>query len=374
MNKKIMVCGGGTAGHVYPAIALIEEIKSTQPEVTLLYIGTKKGMENKFIPMMDVRFETIKAAGLTGTDNIFKKVKVYTLFLLNLAGGFFSAAKKILRFKPDLILGMGGYVCGPVLLAAVLLRHKFMLHEQNYIPGRLNKFFSRFAQKTFISFEQTINYLPVGNSRVLFSGNPVRGPVRKFKSIPKDYKRWGLEEGRFTLVSFGGSLGAGKLNDIIIDLCSYFKKNSDLQILLITGKRFYKQFEHIKGKIVRDDDNIILKVIPYTQQMEQIYRIADLIISRAGANTIAELAMTDVPAILIPYPYAIANHQYYNAKYLADNGRAILIQDKDLSSDLLIDNIKGLMDKENYNNLLNRKTRMNKIESEKLITRHLIGS
>ncbi len=374
MNKKIMVCGGGTAGHVYPAIALIEEIKSTQPEVTLLYIGTKKGMENKFIPMMDVRFETIKAAGLTGTDNIFKKVKVYTLFLLNLAGGFFSAAKKILRFKPDLILGMGGYVCGPVLLAAVLLRHKFMLHEQNYIPGRLNKFFSRFAQKTFISFEQTINYLPVGNSRVLFSGNPVRGPVREFKSIPKDYKRWGLEEGRFTLVSFGGSLGAGKLNDIIIDLCSYFKKNSDLQILLITGKRFYKQFEHIKGKIVRDDDNIILKVIPYTQQMEQIYRIADLIISRAGANTIAELAMTDVPAILIPYPYAIANHQYYNAKYLADNGRAILIQDKDLSSDLLIDNIKGLMDKENYNNLLNRKTRMNKIESEKLITRHLIGS
>ncbi len=374
MNKKIMVCGGGTAGHVYPAIALIEEIKSTQPEVTLLYIGTKKGMENKFIPMMDVRFETIKAAGLTGTDNIFKKVKVYTLFLLNLAGGFFSAAKKILRFKPDLILGMGGYVCGPVLLAAVLLRHKFMLHEQNYIPGRLNKFFSRFAQKTFISFEQTINYLPVGNSRVLFSGNPVREPVREFKSIPKDYKRWGLEEGRFTLVSFGGSLGAGKLNDIIIDLCSYFKKNSDLQILLITGKRFYKQFEHIKGKIVRDDDNIILKVIPYTQQMEQIYRIADLIISRAGANTIAELAMTDVPAILIPYPYAIANHQYYNAKYLADNGRAILIQDKDLSSDLLIDNIKGLMDKENYNNLLNRKTRMNKIESEKLITRHLIGS
>jgi len=374
MNKKIMVCGGGTAGHVYPAMALIEEIKSTQPEVTLLYIGTKKGMENKFIPMMDVRFETIKAAGLTGTDNIFKKVKVYTLFLLNLAGGFFSAAKKILRFKPDLILGMGGYVCGPVLLAAVLLRHKFMLHEQNYIPGRLNKFFSRFAQKTFISFEQTINYLPVGNSRVLFSGNPVRGPVREFKSIPKDYKRWGLEEGRFTLVSFGGSLGAGKLNDIIIDLCSYFKKNSDLQILLITGKRFYKQFEHIKGKIVRDDDNIILKVIPYTQQMEQIYRIADLIISRAGANTIAELAMTDVPAILIPYPYAIANHQYYNAKYLADNGRAILIQDKDLSSDLLIDNIKGLMDKENYNNLLNRKTRMNKIESEKLITRHLIGS
>ncbi len=374
MNKKIMVCGGGTAGHVYPAMALIEEIKSTQPEVTLLYIGTKKGMENKFIPMMDVRFETIKAAGLTGTDNIFKKVKVYTLFLLNLAGGFFSAAKKILRFKPDLILGMGGYVCGPVLLAAVLLRHKFMLHEQNYIPGRLNKFFSRFAQKTFISFEQTINYLPVGNSRVLFSGNPVREPVREFKSIPKDYKRWGLEEGRFTLVSFGGSLGAGKLNDIIIDLCSYFKKNSDLQILLITGKRFYKQFEHIKGKIVRDDDNIILKVIPYTQQMEQIYRIADLIISRAGANTIAELAMTDVPAILIPYPYAIANHQYYNAKYLADNGRAILIQDKDLSSDLLIDNIKGLMDKENYNNLLNRKTRMNKIESEKLITRHLIGS
>ncbi|MGM0365763.1 MAG: undecaprenyldiphospho-muramoylpentapeptide beta-N-acetylglucosaminyltransferase [Actinomycetota bacterium] len=373
-KKKILICGGGTAGHVYPAMALIEEIKRSSPRVSVLFVGTKKGMENKFIPLMGIRFEAIRAAGLSAADNIFEKVKVYGRFVFFLAGGFFTSIKLILGFKPDVILGMGGYVCGPVLLAAVFLRKNFMLHEQNYIPGRLNRFFSRFAKKVFISFEGTRNYLKT--KRVVYSGNPVRASVREFKNEKKDYSRWGLARDRFTVVAFGGSLGAGKLNDIMVDIYSHFRDNEKLQILLITGNRFYRQFEQIKNKAAKDEDKIILQVIPYTQHMAQIYRVADLIISRAGANTIAELAITDIPAILIPYPYAIDNHQYYNAKYLADNGRAILIQDKDLSSELLIDNICGLIEhnKRNYNNLLSREVRLKKMDSEKIIIENLLGS
>jgi len=373
-KERILICGGGTAGHVYPAMAVIEEIKKTHPDIPLLFVGTKKGMENKFIPLMVIRFEAIKAAGLSVADNIFERVRVYARFLLCLTGGFFASVKLILEFKPDIILGMGGYVCGPVLLAAVFLRKDFMLHEQNYIPGRLNRFFSGFAKKVFISFEDTKSYL--NTNRVIYSGNPVRASVREFENKEKDYPQWGLAKERFTVVAFGGSLGAGKLNDIIVDLYSYFRDNGELQMLLITGKRFYQQFNHIMDKMVRDEDKIILRIIPYTHQMDKVYRIADLIISRAGANTIAELAITDIPAILIPYPYAIENHQYYNAKYLADNGRAILIPDKDLSSELLIDNICGLIEhnKKNYQNLLNKKVKLKKVESEKIITENLLGS
>ncbi len=377
MNKKrVLICGGGTAGHVYPAMAVIEYIKANHPHVSLLFVGTKKGMENKFIPPMGIKFESIRAAGLSAAGNIFKKIKVYAIFMFNLAGGFFSAVKIILKFKPDIILGMGGYVCGPVLLSAVLLRRKFMLHEQNYIPGRLNRFFAKFAEKVMVSFEHTKDYMPGINSRIFFSGNPVRASVKSSKSLKKDYSKWGLEEGRFTIIAFGGSLGAGKLNDIIVDLYYHFRANDRLQILLITGKRFYQQFKQIGDKIIDSEDKIIFEILPYTQEMGHIYSIADLIISRAGANTIAELAVTDVPAILIPYPYAIGNHQYYNAKYLAESGRAILIQDKDLNPQLLIDNISGLIEhnKMNYNNLLNKKIRLKIVDSEKLITENLLGS
>ncbi len=376
MHKRILICGGGTAGHVYPAMAVIEEIKRNHPQVLLLYVGTQKGMENKLIPPMGIPFEAIRASGLSVADNILYKCWVYMRFCANLLGGFLMAAKIILRFKPDVVLGMGGYVCGPVLVAAMLLRKKFMLHEQNYIPGRLNRFFSKFARKVFISFEQTREYLPAQQKKIVWTGNPVRDTVRKFEKEKKDYHRWHLKPGRFTIIAFGGSLGAGKLNNMILDLYAYFRKNDKLQIMIITGKRFYRQFKLAAEKITKDDHRILLSMIPYTQQMARIYRIADLIISRAGANTIAELALTDVPAILIPYPYAVGNHQYFNAKFLADHGRAILIQDKDLSSELLIDNISGLIEhnKKNCHNLLNKKVRLKKVDSAKLITENMIGS
>ncbi|MDZ7837151.1 MAG: UDP-N-acetylglucosamine--N-acetylmuramyl-(pentapeptide) pyrophosphoryl-undecaprenol N-acetylglucosamine transferase [Actinomycetota bacterium] len=317
----------------------------------------------------------MRASGLSASDNYFKKVLVITRFLVSTFIGFFASLRVLMEFKPHIILGMGGYVCAPVLLAAMVLRKRFMLHEQNYIPGRLNRFFSRYARKVFISFRDTKKYFPSSSSTV-YSGNPVRKMIRNCGRIEENYSKWGLREGRFTIIAFGGSLGAGKLNSIIMDLYNYFKDYDDLQILLITGKRFYEDFGKVREKSAKNGHKIVLSILPYIQQMDQIYRIADLVISRAGANTIAELITTGIPAILIPYPYAVENHQYFNAKFMADNGKAILITEKELSSDLLIDNIRGLIEhnKQNYNQLLSRRMNIDRIDSHKVIAEGLVGS
>lgn len=373
-NKRILICGGGTAGHVYPAIAIIEEIRASYPEVELLYVGTAKGMESKFIPPLGINFRTIKAKGLTAAKGKLKKLAGTARFIFTNFLGFWSGLKVLLSFKPNIILGMGGYVCTPVLLAAMILRKRFMLHEQNYIPGRLNRFFSKYAQQVFISFEETKNYFP--SASTVYSGNPVRKIIREYNNGKQDYQKWNLEKGRFTIVAFGGSLGADKLNHIMIDIYRYFKQSQDLQLVLITGNRFYEYFKQKKDEILDSQSKMILNILPYVEEMDQVYRISDLIISRAGANTIAELLITGIPAILIPYPYAVQNHQYFNAQFLADRGKAILIPEKDLSSDLLIDNIRGLIEhnREHYKQWVSRPARIQKMDSHKVIVESLVNS
>ncbi|MBE3090306.1 MAG: glycosyltransferase, partial [Actinobacteria bacterium] len=237
--KSILICGGGTAGHIYPAIAILEFIKEKYPYSRLIFVGTKRGMENKFIPELGIDFRTIKASGLISTNNYFKKVLSYLKFLVFLMAGFFSSLSLILNFKPDFIIGMGGYVCGPVLAAAIFLGKKFGLHEQNYIPGRLNKIFSRFSRYIFISFEDTAKFFNLGNNRVVFSGNPVRKEIRDSIYAKPDYQNWDFQEERFTIAAFGGSLGAEKINAAVMDLYNYFKNDSSMQIILICGNRYY---------------------------------------------------------------------------------------------------------------------------------------
>ena len=214
----IIICGGGTAGHIYPAVAIIENIRQNYPDYRLLFVGTKRGMENKFIPEL-------------GVD--FNRIKTYLKFLFSLNLGFLKSLAIIIKFKPDIVLGMGGYVCAPVLLAAIFLRKKIALHEQNYIPGRLNMFFSRFSKYFFISFTETKKLLNINSSRVIFSGNPVREIIKKVKYEECEYAKWNLEKGRFTIIAFGGSLGAEKINNTIIDLYKYFRDSREIQILLI---------------------------------------------------------------------------------------------------------------------------------------------
>ena len=373
MKKRILICGGGTAGHIYPAVSVIEEILKNHRDFDVLYIGTDKGMEKKIIERLNINFKMIRAAGLIQKGNPAKKIMNYFKFIFNLTAGFLSSIKLINVFKPDIILGMGGYVCAPVLLSAVFLRKKFVLHEQNFIPGRLNKFFSKFCSCIFISFEDTRQFLNIDAKKIIFSGNPVRKIIREALDKKRNYSKLGLVEGKFTITAFGGSLGADKINNSFIKLYEKLKDREDLQFLLISGSRFYEDLKRKNINVLKN--NFSLRIFPYIDEMDEIYNLTDLLISRSGANTIAEIAFCNIPAILIPYPGAIDNHQYYNAFFLEKNGKAIILKDENLDDarlyGILID-----LEKENkklYNGLKYKQIDFNFINGHKTLTKFLVG-
>lgn len=373
MKKRILICGGGTAGHIYPAVSVIEEILENHKDFDLLYIGTDKGLEKKIIEKLGINFKMVRAAGLIQRGNPAKKLINYIKFIFNLTSGFLSSIKLIKTFDPGIILGMGGYVCAPVLLSAVFLRKRFVLHEQNFIPGRLNKFFSKFCYRIFISFEDTRQFLNINTGKIVFSGNPVRKIIREASNKKPDYAKFGLVGGKFTITAFGGSLGADKINNSFIKLYEKLKDREDVQFLLISGSRFYEDFKMKNINTLKNSYS--LKVFPYVDEMDEIYSLTDLLISRSGANTIAEIAFCNIPAILIPYPWAIDNHQYYNASFLEKNGKAIILNDKNLNDEGLY-NIFVDLEKENkklYNGLKYKQIDFNFINGHKTLTKFLVG-
>ena len=373
MKKKILVCGGGTAGHIYPAVSVIEEILENYKDTDVLYIGTEKGMEKKIIESLDINFKTVKSAGLIQKGNPVKKILNYLRFICNLSSGFLISIKHINAFKPDIILGMGGYVCAPVLLGAVFLRKMFVLHEQNFIPGRLNKFFSRFCTYIFISFKDTEQFLNIPLEKIVFSGNPVRKMIRDVPGSKPDYATFQLLEGKFTITAFGGSLGADKINNSFMELFEKLKHRKDLQFLLISGSRFYNELERNNKETLEKSSS--LRVFPYIDKMDEVYKITDLLISRSGANTIAEIAVCNIPSILVPFPAAINNHQYFNAFFLEKNGKAIILKDEYLDADSLKRIIVDL-EKENkklYNSLKHEQIDFDILNGHKTLTRFLLG-
>ena len=276
MGKQILICGGGTAGHIYPALSVIEEILDNHKDYSILYVGTDKGMERDIITSLKINFIAIKAAGLIQKGSLYKKIINYFKFIFNLISGFLKSIKILIFFKPDIILGMGGYVCAPVLLSAIFLRKKFALHEQNYIPGRLNKFFSKFCTYFFLSFKETANYLKISENKIIYSGNPIRKIIREAFSKVKNYKKYGLDDGKFTITAFGGSLGANKINNTFISLCESFEDRAGIQFLLISGNRFYENLKKENEKVT--NSKLSLKIFPYVNEMDEIYNITDLII------------------------------------------------------------------------------------------------
>ncbi len=340
--RSILIAAGGTGGHIYPAVALIEHINKNYPDTCVTFIGSEKGPGKRLIEGMGIGFFTVRARGLSGERKFFKKLITYILFFIDLIPGFIKSFRILRRKKIEIILGMGGYICAPVILAAMVRRTPFALHEQNYIPGRLNRLFSRWAKYFFTSFEDTGEYIGGKNKNVVFSGNPVRESIKKIVSLPPCYEKWGLRRGRFTLTVLGGSQGSERINNVIIKLYDFIRNDPMIQVFLISGSRFYDNIIEESKKISRNKDSAILKIFPYVDEIEQIYRITDLLIARAGASTVFETAAAGIPSILIPYPLAIDNHQFYNARYLEEQGAAVLIEEDQLTSDLLAEKIKNI--------------------------------
>lgn len=373
-KKNILIVGGGTGGHLYPAIAVIEYIQKNYPLVNIAFIGSEKGSGKKLIPDMGIKFYIVKARGMARSSSLLKKIINYILFVIYLIPGLIRSISILRKRKIDIVLGMGGYICTPVMLAAIIIKIPFTLHEQNYIPGRFNRLFSGRAKYFFASFKDTKKFLGKGNKNIIFSGNPVRDSIKDLNRFSADYQKWGLAEKRLTIIAFGGSLGAKKINDAIMGLYKIFKDDNNIQFLLITGNRFYGNIKDGLEKRRDDNDKIIFSVYPYIDEISQIYRLADLVIARAGASTVFETAAAAIPTILVPYPFAIDNHQFYNARYLTEQGKSIIIEDDTLSAGLLAENINRIM-KDNmkiYNKMKNMLQVIHLMDSQQIISDKLM--
>ncbi|SNX52788.1 undecaprenyldiphospho-muramoylpentapeptide beta-N-acetylglucosaminyltransferase [Thermoanaerobacterium sp. RBIITD] len=330
---KYLMTGGGTGGHIYPAIAIANEIRRNENDADILFVGTEKGLEKELVPKSGYVLRTIRVKGFK------RKISLDTIKTVKIAfDGLFDARRIINEFKPDIVIGTGGYVCGPVVMMAVLKHIPTLIHEQNAFPGITNRILSRFVNIVATAFEDSKKYFH-NKDKVYVTGNPVRLEIL---NVNKDQalKKLGLVQDKKVIVSVGGSRGAAKINECMVDLLKYI--NDDVQILIITGKNQYDTvIKMMKDYDIGIKDNI--KIIPYCYNMEDIYAVADIMICRSGAITLAELTATKTASILIPSPNVTHNHQEYNARVLEKNGAALIILEKDLSGKILYDKINSIL-------------------------------
>lgn len=330
---RILLTGGGTGGHIYPALAIAERLKALHPECEILYVGTEKGLEKRIVPQRGVPFQTIAVEGLP------RKISPALLKAVGkAAAGCMDARKIVKQFQPDLVIGTGGYVCGPVVLAARMAGIPAMIHEQNAFPGVTNKILARFVNKIMVNFQASEKYF-VHKERICVTGLPVRQEVlRTEKQAGLDY--FGFSADKTTLLVSGGSRGARSINRAMAECYPELVQHPELQILHLTGAVDYEDtLQAIASKNINLKDYPQIIVKPYLDEMQYGLAAADFCVGRAGATFLAEITACGLPGILIPYPYAAENHQEYNAKALVDQKAAVMILDKDLTAKVLCQNI-----------------------------------
>jgi UDP-N-acetylglucosamine--N-acetylmuramyl-(pentapeptide) pyrophosphoryl-undecaprenol N-acetylglucosamine transferase len=318
----IMSCGG-TGGHIYPAIAIADKIKEHHPDANILFIGTKKGMENSLVPAAGYEIRGIDASGID-RHHLVSNIKT----LRDAMKGSQEAYHIMKDFKPDVAIGTGGYVTGSVIMTASRLGVPCYIHEQNAVVGVSNKMLERYATKVFISFESSKDQFRHPEKTVL-SGNPIRSA---FKVLDKAQCRQELgysEEDRILLI-FGGSLGAEIINKAALSF-SCETAADGIKLIFITGRRY---FDEIKAEYdARGGVPENTRLLPYADNMPTLMCASDLVVSRAGAIAVSELLACGKPSVLIPSPNVTNNHQFHNAKAVADSGAALLLQESSMKDD-----------------------------------------
>ena len=323
---RVVISAGGTGGHIYPALAIINKIKEIEPNSEFLYIGTHNRMEKDIIPKLGIPFETIEIYGFN-RKNLFKNFKTLKCFY-----NAIKKCKKLIKdFNPDIVIGVGGYVTGPVIYSAKKVGFKTLIHEQNSIPGKANLFLSKYADRIAVSFKSTVKEFP--EYKTIFTGNPCGENAIKVNSIDK--RELGLNPNKKLIFFVMGSLGSAKVNEMLVKTMKLFNKK-DYEILFVTGKSDYDKIKENKFP-----SNV--HVVPYIENMIRVMKKTDLIVSRAGASTLSEIIALELPSILIPSPYVPDNHQYKNAKDLIDKKAAILIEEKNLKGDILVRTIDDII-------------------------------
>ena len=328
---RVVLAGGGTAGHINPAISIADTIKKYEKNSAFLFVGTKDGMESSLVPKSGYDIEFIDVSG-------FKR-SVSPKNIASAAKAFYATAKckKIIKnFAPDVVIGTGGYVSGPVLFAASLLKIPTLIHEQNVFAGMTSKILSKRVDTVCISFEKTRERFPDAK-KVVLTGNPIRENLFDL-TYSEARKRLGCDK-KPLIAAFGGSLGARRLNEVMTDFIKDMKDDR-YNIIFATGSREYDAVIKSLGKIKRPT----VSVKKYIYNMDEVMQGADLLVCRAGAITVSEINALKKPSVLIPSPNVTDNHQYYNAKALLDAGASVLIEEKDLSSEGFIKTVRELLD------------------------------
>ncbi len=340
---KVIIAAAQTGGHINPGIAIANKIKEENRNAKIMFIGTPRGLENDLVPRAGFELKTIEAYGIN------RKISIQNIKNMFITLKSFKKAKKIImEFKPDIVIGTGGFICGPVLTEARRLKIPTMVHESNSYPGVATKLLSKKVNEVLIAFEETKKYLPNAKNIVL-TGTPTK--IKKIE-VSKENKEkvlrdLNLDSNLPLVLVYGGSQGAKSINSCIIDIIES-KANKNYQIIWASGP---KQYEIIKEELKQKGININrienTKIIPYIYNMEEMMNLADIIISRSGAMTITEVSKCEKPAIFIPFPYATENHQEYNARVLKNVGAAEIILDKDLNKDTLTKTLNAMLqDKE----------------------------
>ncbi len=327
---KVIIAGGGTGGHLFPGIAVAEELKGKGISNDIVFVGTERGIEAKVIPREGYPIKFLRAEGVLG-KSFLKKIKSLFVFLLS----FFDSYRILGSARPDIVIGVGGYASAGILLTAHFKGIPTIILEQNSVPGFANRLLGKFVDAVAVTYQDSIAFFP--KDKTYLTGNPIRNNILK-KDERKSYSLFPLDKGKFTIFIFGGSSGARSINHSMIGALNYLLDlRQNIQFLHQTGERDY---EKVTGAYRGLGFQGI--VVPFIYQMAEAYALADLVICRAGATTLAEITATGKPAILIPYPHAASNHQDHNARKLEDMGAARMILDRELSGEALAGAIREL--------------------------------
>lgn len=335
---RVIVAAAGTGGHINPGIAIANKIKEEEKNSEIIFIGTERGIEKDLVPRAGYELKTINSYGISRSltiKNVSRLIKTMKSI---------GEAKKIIKeFKPDIIIGTGGYICVSVCMAAKRLKVPYVIHESNVLPGIATKMFAKNAKKIFVGFEETKKNIK--NDNIIVTGTPTKIKRLEYdkKTIENKKQELGFDKTLPLVLIFGGSQGAQSINTSIIDIIKK-KSNKNYQILWASGP---KQYPIIKEELEKEGINIDqingIKIKDYIYNMEEVMNICDLIVARSGAMTSIEIEKVGKPAILIPFPFAAENHQEYNARALEKSGVAKVILDKDLNEQTLSETINSLI-------------------------------
>ena len=326
-----MIAGGGTGGHVYPGIAIAEELQRLHPDAQVIFVGGRRGVEAVAVPESGFRIRFVTVRGLPRRAWWRWPAAVFSNAI-----GFLQAIWVVATERPDVVVGTGGYVSGPVAFAAYVMGRPLLLQEQNSIPGLANRWLARVAREVHLSFTEARGYF-ARKDNLKVTGNPVRAFILGGDRTTGMHE-FGLTEGKPTVFIFGGSRGAHRINEAALDAMRRLKGRVDVQFILQTGRDDYDW-----AKQIAESEQLPTRILPYLRQIHLAYAVADLVVCRSGAMTLAEIAACGTPAILVPYPYAAHNHQEVNALNLVERGAAAMVLDRELNGERLAREIAHLL-------------------------------